>query len=103
MAYCNNCRLKIKTNRNICPLCLKELNNNDNEIINEEYHSYEWFYKMQKKINAQKIVLLSSLAAIIALIIVNISTNSKYNWAVISVISILLGLIFLVIYLCLMT
>ena len=42
MAYCNNCRLKIKTNRNICPLCLKELNNNDNEIINEEYHSYEW-------------------------------------------------------------
>ena len=34
MAYCNNCRLKIKTNRNICPLCLKELNNNDNEIIN---------------------------------------------------------------------
>ena len=89
MAYCNNCRLKIKTNRNICPLCLKELNNNDNEIINEEYHSYEWFYKMQKKINAQKIVLLSSLAAIIVLIIVNISTNSKYNWAVISVISIL--------------
>ena len=89
MAYCNNCRLKIKTNRNICPLCLKELNNNDNMIINEEYHSYEWFYKMQKKINAQKIVLLSSLAAIIVLIIVNISTNSKYNWAVISVISIL--------------
>ena len=44
---------------------------------------------MQKKINAQKIVLLSSLAAIIVLIIVNISTNSKYNWAVISVISIL--------------
>ncbi|MEI0493122.1 DUF6320 domain-containing protein [Brachyspira intermedia] len=89
MAYCNNCRLKIKTNRNICPLCLKELNNNDNNIINEEYHSYEWFYEMQKKINAQKIVLLSSLAAIIVLIIVNISTNSKYNWAVISVISIL--------------
>ena len=89
MAYCNNCRLKIKTNRNICPLCLKELNNNDNNIINEEYHSYEWFYEMHKKINAQKIVLLSSLAAIIVLIIVNISTNSKYNWAVISVISIL--------------
>lgn len=89
MAYCNNCRLKVKTNKNICPLCLKELNNNDNTIINEEYHSYEWFYKMQKKINAQKIVLISSLAAIIALIIVNISTNSKYNWAVISVISIL--------------
>ncbi|MEI0700018.1 DUF6320 domain-containing protein [Brachyspira intermedia] len=89
MAYCNNCRLKIKTNRNICPLCLKELNNNDNNIINEEYHSYEWFYEMQKKINAQKIVLLSLLAAIIVLIIVNISTNSKYNWAVISVISIL--------------
>lgn len=89
MAYCNNCRLKIKTNRNICPLCLKELNNNNNDVIIEEYHSYEWFYKMQKKINAQKIVLLSSLAAIIALIIINISTNSKYNWAVISVISIL--------------
>ncbi|KLI43167.1 DUF6320 domain-containing protein [Brachyspira hyodysenteriae] len=89
MAYCNNCRLKVKTNKNICPLCLKELNNNDNTVINEEYHSYEWFYKMQKKINAQKIVLISSLAAIIALIIVNISTNSKYNWAVISVISIL--------------
>ncbi|EKV57342.1 DUF6320 domain-containing protein [Brachyspira hampsonii] len=90
MSYCNNCRLKIKTNRNICPLCLKELNNNnDNMMINEEYHSYEWFYKMQKKINSKKIVLLSSLTMIIVLIIVNISTNSKYNWAVISIISIL--------------
>ncbi|WP_295158208.1 DUF6320 domain-containing protein [uncultured Brachyspira sp.] len=97
MSYCNNCRLKIKTNKNICPLCLKELNNdnkelnndNDEKIIYEEYHSYEWFYKLQKKINAEKIVLLSSLSVIIALIIINISTSSKYNWAVISVISIL--------------
>ncbi len=89
MSYCNNCKLEIKTNKDICPLCLKELNNNDNKLIYEEYHSYEWFYKLQKKINVQKIVLLSSLTAIIALIIINISTNSKYNWAVISIISIL--------------
>lgn len=90
MPHCNNCKLEIKTNKNICPLCFKELNNNDDKkIIHEEYHSYEWFYKLQKKINAKKIVLLSSLAVIIALIIVNISTHSKYNWAVISVISIL--------------
>ena len=87
MFYCSSCKLKIKTKK--CPLCLQEVNNKDavNDII-EEYHSYEWYYDIQKKVNAKKIVLLSSLAAIIILIIVNISTASKYNWLVISVSSI---------------
>lgn len=89
MPHCNNCKLEIKTNKNICPLCLKELNNNgNNKLIYEEYPSYKDFYKEQNKINVKKIVLLASLAAIISIIVVNISTSSKYNWAVISVISI---------------
>ncbi|ADG71734.1 DUF6320 domain-containing protein [Brachyspira murdochii] len=91
MAYCDNCKLEIETNKNICPLCLKEINSDNKKIVYEEYHSYEWFYKMQKKINAKKIVLLSSLIAIIALIIINIISKSKYNWAVISVSSIIFG------------
>lgn len=92
MAYCNNCKLKIKTNKDICPLCLKELNNNDdNKMIYEEYPYYDDFYKEQKKINAKKIVLLASLAAIAALIIVNIASSSKYDWAVISASSIAAG------------
>ena len=87
MFYCSSCKLKIKTKK--CPLCLQEVNSKDavNDII-EEYHSYEWYYDIQKKVNAKKIVLLSSLAAIIILIIVNISTASKYNWLVISASSI---------------
>lgn len=89
MPHCNNCKLEIKTNKNICPLCLKELNNNDNnELIYEEYPLYKNFYKEQNKVNVRKIVLLSALIAIITLIIVNISVSSKYDWAVISVISI---------------
>ena len=46
MPHCNNCKLEIKTNKNICPLCLKELNNNgNNKLIYEEYPSYKDFYK----------------------------------------------------------
>lgn len=92
MPYCNNCKLEIKTNKNMCPLCLKELNNNDNNrLIYEEYPSYENFYIEQKKINAKKIVLLSSLIAITALIIVNMATSSKYDWLLISASSIAAG------------
>ena len=49
MAYCDNCKLEIETNKNICPLCLKEINSDNKKIVYEEYHSYDWFYKMQKK------------------------------------------------------
>ncbi|WP_240516616.1 hypothetical protein [Brachyspira sp. G79] len=54
MPYCNNCKLEIKTNK--CPLCLRELNDNkyDKKIVYEEYPSYEWFYKVQKKVNIKR-------------------------------------------------
>ncbi|WP_295163497.1 DUF6320 domain-containing protein [uncultured Brachyspira sp.] len=93
MAYCINCRLEIKTNKGICPLCFRELNNNgeNKKIMYEEYHSYEWFYNKQKRVNAKRLVLLSALISIIILIIINISSKSRYNWAVISIMSILSG------------
>lgn len=89
MSYCNNCNLEIKTNKNKCPLCFKEFNNKQNKIIPEEYPSYESFYKMQNKININKLILVCSITAIIALIIIDIFTSNKFNWSVISASSVI--------------
>ena len=89
MSYCNNCNLEIKTNKNKCPLCFKEFNDKQNKIIHEEYPSYESFYKMQKKININKLILICSISSIIVLIIINIATSNKFNWSIISASSVI--------------
>ena len=81
MPYCNNW---IKTNK--CPLCFSELENKN--TYNEEYPSYDWYYKKIKKVNAKKIVSLAAVSAVIVIMLVNISTSSKYNWAMISAVSV---------------
>ncbi|MBW5382941.1 hypothetical protein E6A46_06280, partial [Brachyspira pilosicoli] len=85
MPYCNNCKLEIKANK--CPLCFSELENKNNTYC-EEYPSYDWYYKKIKKVNAKKIVSLVAVSAIIIIMLVNISTSSKYNWAMISAVSV---------------
>ena len=85
MPYCNNCKLEIKANK--CPLCFSELENKNNTYF-EEYPSYDWYYKKIKKVNAKKIVSLVAVSAIIIIMLVNISTSSKYNWAMISAVSV---------------
>ena len=85
MPYCNNCKLEIKANK--CPLCFSELENKNNTYF-EEYLSYDWYYKKIKKVNAKKIVSLVAVSAIIIIMLVNISTSSKYNWAMISAVSV---------------
>ena len=84
MPYCNNCKLEIKANK--CPLCFSEVENKN--TYNEEYPSYDWYYKKIKKVNAKKIVSLVAVSAIVIIMLVNISTSSKYNWAMISIVSV---------------
>lgn len=89
MSYCNNCNLEIKTNKNKCHLCFKEFDNKQNKVIYEEYPSYESFYKMQNKININKLILICSITAVTALIIINVFTSNKFNWSIISASSVI--------------
>lgn len=74
MKHCPNCHVDVNANRKRCPLCYTILTDDKQELTNQPHPNKQIKEKMSL---VTKLLLFFSLVAVVASIIVNISTLNK--------------------------
>ena len=79
MKWCEHCKLKINTDRNVCPLCFNSLKEvNDGQVINKDYRAYPSRKDKKRKPRiAYKIFLFLCIISVIVSAIINFTTHKE--------------------------
>lgn len=95
MKYCEHCKVKVDTDRKICPLCfnsLKSLSDNINNTKMANFHNYPNRKRKSEKYNLfHKILSFVCLLAIFASLIVDYTTHVEGNrwWSIFVVLGVI--------------
>ncbi|MCR5624957.1 MAG: hypothetical protein K6G11_06885 [Lachnospiraceae bacterium] len=91
MNKCENCNIYIYDNTEICPLChsvVSDLNDEESKRITDIYGKpapYPDIMEKTRKINfVMKLLLLLFILGEVAAIIINLKTNPKFLWCILS-------------------
>ncbi len=94
MKYCNNCKVKVNTERKTCPLCFENLESKEETTLNK-FPSYS--LEVQRSSLWYRVLVFVCINFSLASIVCNYLFYENYNklWSLVVVLSILLFLYFL--------
>ena len=83
MKICKNCKVKIMSNNNSCPLCKTVLTNSDEKVTEDIYPIIKTY--IQKYNLITRIFLFLSIIGAVLMVIINYKTYNGLLWSVISI------------------